>query len=214
MIGVYYTNAHLDPSNLVARGVVFVLAGSVFLNVVFPAYYVLRVRGEGLAELGVRFDNWRSALVASVLVTLVHLPGLFAAVREHPQVDLLPHLLFNGLILWEPFFVYGWLQLRYERAFGVLPGILLAGLSFAAYHAGTFPPAYLPTLLVWGVFDAVAFRVTRNLLTLFPFTWAAASGAGTLEGGFAMGWFEVAVYVVVLVIQSLTLLSLARARPA
>jgi hypothetical protein len=108
--------------------------------------------------------------------------------------------------------VYGWLQLRYERAFGVLPAALLAGLSFAAYHAGTFSVAQLPTLLVWGVFDGIAFRTTRNLLTLFPFTWVAASGAGTLEGGFRMGWLEVGVYAVVLSIQALALVSWARRR--
>lgn len=212
MLAIYFTNWHIEAASVLARGLVFAVLGSLLLNVLFPAYYILRVRGEGLAELGLRADNWGSALLVSGLLVLVHLPGFVAAVREHPEARLLPHLLFNGLILWEPFFVYGWLQLRYERAFGVLPGILLAGLSFAAYHLGSFPLSDLPTLLVWGVFDGVAFRTTRNLVTLFPFTWAVASGAGTLMGGLVFGWFEVAGYILILLMQVLALAGLARSR--
>jgi hypothetical protein len=66
-------------------------------------------------------------------------------------IDWLPQVLFNGVILWEPFFVHAWLQLRFDRAFGIVPGILLAGLSFAAYHTGTYPPSGLIILLISGL---------------------------------------------------------------
>ena len=56
--------------------------------------------------------------------------------------------------MWEPFFVYGWLQLRFERAFGVIPGIALAAVCFGAYHIGTFPLSGVVTLLGLGVFLA------------------------------------------------------------
>ena len=64
----------------------FVVFGSIFLNVVFPTWWVLRVRGDRLAELGIRADNWRVASLVSAVLTLVHLPALLTAVRDHPEV--------------------------------------------------------------------------------------------------------------------------------
>jgi membrane protease YdiL (CAAX protease family) len=92
-------------------------------------------------------------------------------------------VLFNAVILWEPFFVFSWLQLRYDRAFGILPGVVLTGLSFAAYHIGTYPPAGLVTLLISGLFFAAIFRPTSNLLIVWPLAWCAGSSIGTLMGG-------------------------------
>ena len=53
--------------------------------------------------------------------------------------DPLPNIAYNAIAFWEPLFVFGWLQLRFERAFGIIAGILMAALSFAAYHIGSFP---------------------------------------------------------------------------
>jgi hypothetical protein len=122
-------------------------------------------------------------------------------------------LLFNGLILWEVLFVFGWLQLRFERAFGVLPAVLLAGICFGAYHVGTYPWNAAVGLMVWAVFFAAAFRLTRNLLALFPLAWSVGSGAGTLAGGMVFGWDLVAVSALVLAVQCSIIWALARNRP-
>jgi hypothetical protein len=113
--------------------------------------------------------------------------------------------------MWEPFFVYGWLQLRFERAFGVIPGIALAAVCFGAYHIGTFPLSGVVTLLGLGVFFGVLFRATGgNLLALWPLTWAVTSSIGVLEGGF--GWSDVATYALLLIVQ-VVLIALAVRKP-
>jgi hypothetical protein len=56
---------------------------------------------------------------------------------------------------------------------------------------------------VLGVFFGVLFRVAGgNLLALWPLTWAVTSGIGVLEGGFdPVGWADVAVYALLLIVQ-------------
>ena len=209
MVAVYYTTSLLEPTLHEARFLLFVVIGPLFLNVLFPAYYVLRIRGEGLRALGITASRWWVALLLSIVLTLLTLPTLRAQAAQHPGVHLLPHVLFNGLNLWEPFFVYGWLQLRFERAFGALPGIVLSGLCFGGYHLGTYPWGGVVKIMGIGMVYGGLFRLTRNLLTVFPLTWAVSSSIGTLEGNLAFGWDAVAVYAVVLLIQIAALAVLA-----
>ena len=201
MVGLYYANTRAQGP--VFSLVVFVILTNGVLNVLFPAYYVLVVRREGLNQLGITRRWWWLALLLSVVVSVLFWPQLQQVAAQQPNIDLLlPLLLANGLILWEPFFVYGWLQLRFERAFGVIPGIALAAVCFGAYHIGTFPLSGVVTLFGLGVFFGVLFRAAGgNLLALWPLTWAVTSSIGVLEGGFGFGWSDVATYALLLVVQ-------------
>jgi membrane protease YdiL (CAAX protease family) len=210
MVGLYYVNTLAQGP--VFSLVVFVILTNGVLNVLFPAYYVLVVRREGLNQLGITRRWWWLALLLSVVVSVIFWPQLQQQVAaQQPNIDLLPLLLANGLILWEPFFVYGWLQLRFERAFGVVPGIALAAACFGAYHIGTFPLPEVVTLFGLGVFFGVLFRVTGgNLLALWPLTWAVTSSIGVLEGGFGFGWSDVATYALLLIVQVALITLMAR----
>ncbi len=211
MVGLYYANTHAQSP--VFSLVVFVILTNGLLNVLFPAYYVLVVRREGLNQLGITRRWWWLALLLSVVVSVLGWPRLQEVAAQHPDADLPLLLLFNGLILWEPFFVYGWLQLRFERAFGVIPAIALAAMCFGAYHIGTFPPSGVVSLVVFGVFFGVLFRVAGgNLLALWPLTWAVTSSIGVLEGGLGglVGWSDVAVYALLLIVQVALIALMAR----
>ena len=210
MVGLYYANARAAQGSVFSL-VVFVILTNGVLNVLFPAYYVLVVRREGLAQLGITRRWWWLALLLSLLVSVLFWPQLQQVAAQHPNIDLVPLLLANGLILWEPFFVYGWLQLRFERAFGVIPGIALAAVCFGAYHIGTFPLSGVGSLVLLGVFFGVLFRVAGgNLLALWPLTWAVTSSIGVLEGGFGFGWSDVATYALLLIVQVVAIALMAR----
>lgn len=200
MAGLYYVNSRAQSG--IFSLVVFVILTNGILNVLFPAYYVLVVRKEGLNQLGITRRRWWLALLLSVVVSALFWSQLQQVAAQHPGADLLPLLLVNGLILWEPFFVYGWLQLRFERAFGVIPGIVLAAVCFGAYHIGTFPLSGVVSLVVLGFFFGMLFRaVGGNLLALWPLTWAVTSSIGVLEGGFSFDWSDVVTYALLLIVQ-------------
>lgn len=193
-----------------ASFLVFTVLGTGVVCVLLPAFYVLVVRGEGLGALGITARGWRVSLAISAVFAAGSLPGLLRAAGDS-GADPAPHVLVNALTLWEPFFVFGWLQLRFERAFGVLPGVFLAALSFGAYHLGTFPLPAVLALVGFGLLYAALFRaVGANLLALWPLAWAVGSGIGTLQGGFAFGWASVPGAAVLLLVQAAAIALFAR----
>lgn len=212
MWAVFWTNAHYGTENPLVLVLVFMLFGNLALNVLGPAWYILRVRGEPLSELGMTLDRWWLSLAIS-LGTAGWSYSELVRVAANAGLEgnsLLAHVVFNGLVFWEVFFVFGWLQLRFERAFGIAPGIVLAALSFAAYHVGTFPFDGVVGLAGFGLVFACLFRITRSVLTLIPFAWAVTSGIGTIQGGFIANWPAVGGYVVVVTIQLVGIAWLAR----
>ena len=72
---------------------------------------------------------------------------------------------------------------RFERAFGMLPGILLAGITMGAYHLGTFGLSGVLIMAAFGISFGAVFRVTRNLLSMWSLTWAICASIGTVSGG-------------------------------
>lgn len=205
---IYYVSS--DMLSLWSFGL-FLVVGNLFLNVLFPVYYVVRIRGGSMAAVGLTSRGWWRALLVSTVLGIASVPGLLDAAGGMPTRDLLVHVLAMGLIVWEPFFVHCWLQLRYERAFGPLPGILLAGGSFGLYHVGTFSLALVLELALVGIVSAVVFRIVyQNLLVLWPLYWAIAASIGTLEGGVTFGWLAVVSWAVILVVTGIGVWMVAR----
>lgn len=199
MLPVYYLGVH-GRGNLI--GVIgFVLLGNGLLAVFLPAYYLLVYRKERPEELGLTTDHLWLAVGLSAIASTIFWPPLLWEVQRHPNAPLAPHFLVNALFLWAPFFVFAWLQLRFERAFGIVPGIVIAAACFGAFHLGTFPTPSIGTLVLIGLVCAVLFRVTKNLLAVWPLAWTAGSSLGTLQGGLLFGWYPVAVYATLLLLQ-------------
>ena len=205
---VYYLGAR-TPSPLAF--LLFTVLGTGLLCVILPAYYMLVIRKEPLANLGITKRRWVLALALSAFFAAGSLPQLLAVAANEPDVDLTAHLLGNGLVFWEPFFVYGWLQLRFERAFGIVPGIVLAALCFAGYHLGTFPLAAVAGFIVVGLLQGALFRaVGANLLVVWPLMATVGSAIGTLQGGFVFGWDSVPEAVALLIVQLAAIAVFAR----
>ena len=119
MVPIYYMGTHA-PNELVFV-LVFSLLGNLMLNVVFPVCYILWVKKSTLADLGIRRVYWKTSLLISCVLAALFLHPLLAI---NPSGTLMwHHLLFNALSLWEPFFVYGWLLLCFDRAFGAVFGV-------------------------------------------------------------------------------------------
>jgi hypothetical protein len=194
--------AYWSATHLLGRGwygvLVFGLLTNLGLNVLFPVWWIAYHRQQPLRELGITTRRWLPSLIVGFALTAFSSFGLR---QRAAGIDLLRQVLFNAVILWEPFFVFGWLQLRYDRAFGIVPGVLLTALSFAAYHIGTYPLAELIVLLICGLAFAIIFRLTSNLLIMWPLFWSVSSSIGTLMGGMQFTWSQVAIWSVILLIQ-------------
>lgn len=125
-------------------------------------------------------------------------PGLL--VVDEPAAVLVPHIITVGLMFWEPFFVHGWLQIRFERAFGAGLSIPLTAAAFALFHVGAADATGLLALAVFGLVHAILFRAfDRNLLVLWPILWAIGSSQGTLDS-VVFGFEEASAYLVILLV--------------
>jgi membrane protease YdiL (CAAX protease family) len=71
--------------------------------------------------------------------------------------------------LFEAIFFRGWLQLRFEAAFGLVPGLLLGALCYSLYHVGYgMDPDELLFLFGLGLVFGAFFRLTKSIFVLWP----------------------------------------------
>jgi hypothetical protein len=197
MILAYYAATHWLISQVGAI-LVFGILTNLILNVLLPVWWIAYHRRQPLSELGITTERWLPSLLIGIGLAFLLAIRLW---QVAVGINWLPHLLFNAACFWEPFFVYGWLQLRFERAFGTIPGIILAGLSLAAYHIGTYSPDGLIMLLFAGLLYAVVFRITSNLLIIWPLAFSLGSSMGTLMGGMQFTWNQLSTWSIILLLQ-------------
>jgi len=201
MIAGYYASCNLIPTEFGLIGVflLFGIAINLFLNVIFPVWWVNFHNKEPLSALGITKQKIFVSLIINIACSLMISITLITLLSE--VENAVSHFVFNFIIFWEPFFVYCWLQLRYEKYFGIIPGMFLAALSFMAYHIGTFPSEFLLPLFLSGLFYAIIFRITKNILIIWPFSFAMGSFIGTLQFNAGFNWEQVMLWSIILAVQ-------------
>ncbi|MBN1888973.1 MAG: hypothetical protein JW850_13345 [Thermoflexales bacterium] len=162
------------PSHLLHYGLIYVVCG-----VAIPWGYTLLAERAGPAEMGLRREKWLASLVLGfVLAVLLSLVIVFEAdlsAIHWGQFARAAFVLTGAGGLFELFLYYGFVHLRLEKAFGVIPAILLTAALYVPWHTGTqLPleadvPAALLKLFAVGVMYQSAFSLTRNLLVIWPF---------------------------------------------
>lgn len=172
------------------------------LAVGVPVYWTAIVERQPLSALGITLRNWFPALVLGIVVTALEVgPLLWTNGANLDAERWLPMAAAGAVSLFEPLFVFGWLQGRFEKDFGVLPAIVLAALCFALYHIGYMPSAMAGEFTSAVVF-AVFFRLVNNLLVTWPLLWAATSARICIGGGVCFAnWGMVSGLAMALVVE-------------
>ncbi|GGE39940.1 hypothetical protein GCM10011391_18450 [Pullulanibacillus camelliae] len=168
---------------LVINGVLIPL----LLSVLVPLLFILAYKKQPLASLGIKKHFLFSSLLISFALSIVLFQSFIPITRDSNHI--LPLLLHNGLMLWQPFFIYGWLQLRFENAFGPIPSIILSGLCYGLNHLGTLPASILLPYIGLGLFFGLVFKLAEsNLFVLFPMTWMVGTTAVQANHSIALQW--------------------------
>ena len=198
----YYGVEHWYRSNstfdLLAGIVLFIIVTNIFINVVFPIWWVVYYRKLSLSDLGITSKLLIPSLILGCILALwkgISLPELVVG------INWVPHLIVSALIFWEPFFVFGWLQSRYEKSFGIIPAILFAAASFILYQIGTADISSLLYLFGTYIILATVMASTKNIFSLWPIYWCIGSSVNSLSSGMKpYNWDIVAIYAIVLII--------------
>ncbi|MBR0600615.1 CPBP family intramembrane glutamic endopeptidase [Sinanaerobacter chloroacetimidivorans] len=153
-----------------AQFVTFGIIGIAMFGVFLPVVWTLFVMKRPLASLGIKKDKLAVSIGLCFIFSVVQyyltlskmiLPDL------HELVPLGAMALAVGF--YENIFYRGWVQLKMEEFFGIIPGIFLSALIYSLYHVGYGMPAdELPVLFIIGLVYSSLFRLTSNIFILYP----------------------------------------------
>ena len=166
----------LIPSDHVAGPVV--LFGGIFFGcgVFIPLLWTLSIERSGLAGLGVHGRLLYRALTIQLLLSALNVGLMFQLgdplALETSTLAAAAIVLLAGNTM-EALLYFGFLHLRLERAFGVLPAIAGTSLLYVSWHLGSQLPLEsdplnaAAKLFLVGVMYQTVFALTRNLFSIW-----------------------------------------------
>lgn len=191
----------------IAYFLLYALLGAGLFGVGLPLYWTVVVRKRPLSDLGISTRwLWISLGLQIVFAGLQYMGTL--AKTDLPQFEQFIPLLALSLCIgfFEAVFWRGWVLLRLEKAFGLIPAILLGSLLYAAYHIGyDMPMSEMVFLFFIGVMYAIAFRLTKNIFILWPVFQPMGQLVTLIKDGLnlpllaSLGFIEVLIGMLVLV---------------
>jgi uncharacterized protein len=148
----------------------YAILTATILGVGFPLYWTVVIRRRPLSDLGIttRFLGV-SIAIQLVVASWQYFSGF--ATLDLPTFEQFVPLIALALAIgfFEAVFWRGWVLLRLEAAFGILPAILLGSLLYALYHIGyAMPIDEIIFLFFIGIMFAVVFRLTKSIFILWP----------------------------------------------
>jgi len=146
------------------------------LGVVFVSLFVGKKGADVLADLGFTKRKWLLSLILNIVLGA---GLLFVFLKDEVPVNVISlknlygasYILVAGIF--EMLFIYGFLRMSFEKAFGVIPSIILTSVFYSLHHAG-FQPEFMHLFLV-GLMYCSVFYITKNMLIIFPFFWGVGA---------------------------------------
>lgn len=148
----------------------YAVVGATILGVGIPLYWTVVVRKKPISDLGLTRDHLVLSIVLQLIFAVLQFAGAYRGLQLPPLENLLPLIaLALSIGFFEAIFWRGWVLLRLEECFGLLPAIVIGSLLYAAYHIGYgMSMSEMVFLFFIGVMYAVAFRITKNVFILWP----------------------------------------------
>lgn len=148
----------------------YAVIGATLFGVGFPLFWMIVIRRRTLADIGLTTRHWAANLALQILFAVAQCAATLAKNPLPSFLQLLPLLaLALAIGFFEAVFWRGWVLLRLEESLGIIPGILGGSLLYALYHIGYGMPTNVMIFLFFiGILFAVIFRLTKNILILWP----------------------------------------------
>ena len=158
------------------------------LGIAVPVLYTVLVRRQPLEEVGLTTARLVPSLVLSLVLGWDTYRNTIATLGVSWTRDLVPLVTMVVAVgLFEAIFFRGWLQLRFEAAFGLVPGLLLSALCYSLYHVGYgMDLGEMVTLFFLGVTFGAMFRLTKSVFLLWPFYTPVGGLFSNLSEGLTM----------------------------
>jgi len=141
------------------------------LGMAVPVLYTVLVRGRPLSDLGLTFERFVPSLIISLILGWDTYRNTLATLDVAWTREVVPLVAMTLVVgLFEAVFFRGWLQLRFEKAFGLVPGLILGALCYSLYHVGYgMTGGEILFLFGLGLTFGAFFRLTKSVAVLWPF---------------------------------------------
>jgi hypothetical protein len=166
-------------------GLFLCFAAGLLAGTVGPIVYQVWVRRRDLRSLGVGLHQLRPTLALGLALAGIQFAMTLWGYPLPAPVDWVPLLVMSIVVgLFEAVFFRGFIQGRLEASLGPGPAVAGAALLYAGYHVGYgMALSEMWFLLGLGVVYAVVYRLTRNILILWPLLTPIGAFYNNLQAG-------------------------------
>jgi membrane protease YdiL (CAAX protease family) len=173
VVGSLYTATVIVGAEVwggMAYFILYAVVGALLFGTGLPLYWMVIVQRRPMSDLGFSVRWLGLSLILQLIFATLQFVGALAKAQLPPFEEFLPLITLALCIgFFEAFFWRGWVLLRLEESFGVIPAILLGSALYAAYHIGYgMPSSEMIFLFFIGILFAVVFRLTKNIFILYP----------------------------------------------
>jgi hypothetical protein len=153
-----------------ANFIVYGILGIALCGVMVPVVWNTLVMRRPLSALGITKKYLTASILAGLVLTVIQYFMTLKNIELPIYRELLPLITMAVAVgFYENVFYRGWVQLRMEEYFGILPAILLSAVLYSLYHIGYgMPSGEMITLFIIGLTFSTIFRLTRNIFILYP----------------------------------------------
>ena len=172
LLSIAMTLFNNEISNIILRDILMIL----LLGFFTPIYYILIIKKKTLSVFGIHKKKLTASLVINV-ITAISLLAMFISkntediIFDKNSFYAITYILVAGIF--EMVFIYGFLRYEFERAFGILPAILVTAIFYSLHHAG-FQPEFTKLFFV-GIMYVTVFYFTQNIFSIFPLFWGVGA---------------------------------------
>lgn len=148
----------------------YAVLGATIFGIGIPLYWTVVVRKRPVSDLGLTRERLALSVILQLAFAALQFVGAYRDL-EIPAWDSLLPLVALALAIgfFEAIFWRGWVLLRLEECFGLIPAIAIGSILYSLYHIGYGMPASEMFFLFFiGVMYAVAFRLTKSVFMLWP----------------------------------------------
>ncbi len=148
----------------------YAVLGATIFGIGIPLYWTVVVRKRPVSDLGLTRERLALSVILQLAFATLQFIGAYRDL-EIPAWDSLLPLVALALAIgfFEAIFWRGWVLLRLEECFGLIPAIVIGSILYSLYHIGYGMPASEMVFLFFiGMMYAVAFRLTKSVFMLWP----------------------------------------------
>jgi len=210
VVGALYTATVIVGDKVwggMAYFALYAVVGATLFGIGIPLYWMVVIRQRPLTDLGLTSRGLGLSIALQLVFAALQFAGAYRGLQIPAWESLLPLIALALTIgFFEAIFWRGWVLLRLEECFGVIPAIVIGSILYSAYHIGYGMPASEMVFLFFiGVMYAVAFRITKNIFMLWPIFQPMGQLVTLIKDGLSLpllaslGFFEALILMWVLV---------------